>query len=195
MAHLEQLSGSKASHTQVRDLRFSLPIWITGMNTSGDESFCSLLGNSVKPVNPYKELLFWLMGCARHTLPAIGLGLLEQFRQPPKAEAKYKAKAESLRDEFQQLLGDDGVFIYPTHPIPAPYHNQALFHTFNFAYTGIFNILGLPCTAVPMGLSKQGVPIGFQVVGAKYSDRLTIAVAEELERAFGGWVPPFQVQK
>lgn len=29
-----------------------------------------------------------------------------------------------------------------------------------------------------------------QVVGAPNSDRLTLAVAEEIERAFGGWQPP-----
>ena len=93
------------------------------------------------------------------------------------------------------MLGDNGVFLYPTHPLPAPYHNQALVNFLNFAYTGIFNAMGLPSTHVPMGISKEGVPIGFQVVGGPYSDRLTIAVAEELERGFGGWVPPFQVKQ
>lgn len=29
-----------------------------------------------------------------------------------------------------------------------------------------------------------------QVVGGLYQDHLTLAVAEELERGFGGWVPP-----
>lgn len=29
-----------------------------------------------------------------------------------------------------------------------------------------------------------------QVVGGLHQDHLTIAVAEELERGFGGWVPP-----
>jgi fatty acid amide hydrolase 2 len=98
----------------------------------------------------------------------------------------------ALKNEFRELLGDNGVFLYPTHPVPAPYHNQPLTLIPNFAYTGIFNVLGMPCTCVPMGLSKQGVPIGFQVVSWQYNDRLTIAVAEELERAFGGWVPPFK---
>ena len=165
------------------------------MATSGDESFCSLLGNSVKPANPLKELLFWLMGCARHTLPAIGLGMFEGLRQPPEVDAKFVAMGKSLQAEIEELLGDDGVFIYPTHPKPAPYHHQPLLYTFNFAYTGVFNILGFPCTSVPMGLCREGVPIGFQVVGSRYSDRLTIAVAEELEKAFGGWVPPFTLPK
>ena len=40
------------------------------------------------------------------------------------------------------------MLLYPSHSTPAPYHGQALVRTFNFAYTGIFNILGLPVTQV-----------------------------------------------
>jgi fatty acid amide hydrolase 2 len=69
------------------------------------------------------------------------------------------------------MLGNDGVFIYPTHPVPAPYHNEPLVKPFNFSYTSIFNVLGLPATHCPLGLSSQGLPIGVQVI----SDRIIIA--------------------
>lgn len=89
------------------------------------------------------------------------------------------------------MLGEDGVFFYPTHPLPAPYHNQPLTLIPNFSYTGIFNVLGLPATNVPMGLApEEGVPLGFQVVGAHKQDRNCLAVAVELEKQIGGWVPP-----
>ena len=77
---------------------------------------------------------------------------------------------------MNSLLGEDGVLLYPSHPTPAPYHGQALVRTFNFAYTGIFNILGLPVTQVcqlvqifisgqvPLGISSMGVPLGIQVL-------------------------------
>ena len=35
-----------------------------------------------------------------------------------------------------------------------------------------------------------GLPLGVQVAGAPGSDHVTIRVAEALEDAFGGWVPP-----
>ena len=54
----------------------------------------------------------------------------------------------------------------------------------------IFNILGLPVTQVPLGLGQKGVPLGIQVAAAHDNDRLTLAVAKELERQFGGWVKP-----
>lgn len=163
------------------------------MANSGDDTFCDLLGNSVKPINPLVELLYWFVQMPRHTLPAIGLGIAEKIRNSPEQDAKLESLRDTLLKEFQELLGDDGVFLYPTHPIPAPFHNKALLLVPNFSYTGIFNILGIPATAVPMGLCDEEVPIGIQVVGARYSDRLTIAVARELEKAFKGWVPPFDV--
>lgn len=71
----------------------------------------------------------------------------------------------------QEMLGNDGVLIYPTHPVPAPYHNEPLVKPFNFSYTGIFNVLGLPATHCPLGLSSQGLPIGVQVI----NNRIIIA--------------------
>ena len=53
-----------------------------------------------------------------------------------------------------------------------------------------FNLLGLPATEVPLGLNERGLPLGVQVAAARGRDHLSIAVAIELERAFGGWVPP-----
>jgi fatty acid amide hydrolase 2 len=60
----------------------------------------------------------------------------------------------------------------------------------NFPFSGIFNALELPVTQVPLGLDANGLPLGIQVVGAKGCDHLTIAVAMQLEKAFGGWTPP-----
>lgn len=62
---------------------------------------------------------------------------------------------------------------------------------FNFSYTAIINLLGLPATSVPLGIgSEEGLPIGLQVIANHKQDRLCLAVASELERAFGGWVTP-----
>lgn len=63
----------------------------------------------------------------------------------------------------QDMLGENGVFLYPTHPTAAPMHNETYVKPFNFSYTGIINVLGLPATACPLGLNKEGLPIGIQV--------------------------------
>jgi len=102
---------------------------------------------------------------------------------------------DSLLRDLQDLLCSDGVFLYPAYPHPAPFHHEALFSPLDFGYCGIFNVLGLPATTAPMGLSPdEGLPVGIQIVASRYHDALTLAVSVELERVFGGWVPPFEVQ-
>jgi fatty acid amide hydrolase 2 len=53
-----------------------------------------------------------------------------------------------------------------------------------------FNLLGPPATEVPLGLGRDGMPRGVQTIATPDRDHVTIAVACELERAFGGWVEP-----
>jgi amidase len=43
----------------------------------------------------------------------------------------------------------------------------------------------LPATAVPIGKTKAGLPIGVQIIGPYLEDRTTIAFAGMVERAFG----------
>ena len=54
----------------------------------------------------------------------------------------------------------------------------------------VFNLGGVPVTQVPLGLDRRGLPLGVQVAAGHGRDDLAIAVALELERAFGGWAPP-----
>ena len=118
------------------------------------------------------------------------LGLAEKFvMKETELHRDSVRKGEVLREQLNDLLGEDGVLIYPSHPSTAPFHNQLLLKPFNFAYTGIFNILGNPVTQVPLGLNRQGLPLGVQLVGGRNMDRLTLAVAREVEKMFGGWVP------
>jgi amidase len=42
----------------------------------------------------------------------------------------------------------------------------------------------------PAGLSKGGLPIGLQAIGAEYADRTTIDLARLLAEEVGGFVPP-----
>ena len=63
----------------------------------------------------------------------------------------------------QKILGDDGVFLYPSHPTTAAYHTQSMWRPWNFVYTAILNVIGVPVTQVPLGLDSEGLPLGIQV--------------------------------
>lgn len=117
------------------------------------------------------------------------LGLFEHFdKLMPDKTDRLLTSCSKLRSELISLLGDNGVLLYPSHPKIAPFHNSPIVHPTNFAYTGIFNALCFPVTQVPLGLSKQGLPLGIQVVTTPYNDHLSLAVARELEKGFGGWI-------
>jgi amidase len=57
-------------------------------------------------------------------------------------------------------------------------------------WPGVVGAMLLPATAVPVGMSPEGLPIGCQVVGPMLGDRRTIAVAGMLEELLGGFRAP-----
>jgi len=73
--------------------------------------------------------------------------------------------------------------ILPIDGQDTPYFNQ-------LAWPGVALLPNLPATAVPLGLSKGGLPLGVQVIGPYLEDRTTIAFAGLLEREFGGFRAP-----
>ncbi len=50
----------------------------------------------------------------------------------------------------------------------------------------IFNVTGHPALAVPMGLAKNGLPIGLQVVGRPFDEATTLRVGRAVEK-LSGW--------
>jgi amidase len=64
-----------------------------------------------------------------------------------------------------------------------PYKDQS-------AWSSIATLTGLPSTAMPIGLSDEGLPIGIQIIGPRLEDRTPIAFAQAMEREFGGFVAP-----
>jgi Asp-tRNA(Asn)/Glu-tRNA(Gln) amidotransferase A subunit family amidase len=52
------------------------------------------------------------------------------------------------------------------------------------------NLSGQPATAVPTGLSSDGLPVGLQVMGPRWADLRTLAVAERVEALVGFELTP-----
>lgn len=51
-----------------------------------------------------------------------------------------------------------------------------------FAYTYLENMTGYPAASVPFGFSKEGLPIGVQVIGRRYFDEDVLKVARVIEQ-------------
>ncbi|KAK6629980.1 hypothetical protein RUM43_003801 [Polyplax serrata] len=190
--HFKNVHGITVQRVCLTKLKYSMAVWFAKMRVPEGSQIPVELANHKGRVNIAKELLKFPFGLSRHTLPILCIGILEklnpEYNSP--SHVKFVKMCKELVQEFEELLDEDGVFIYPTHPTAAPYHIEPLFKPINVAYTAIFNVLGLPSTHCPMGLNSQGLPIGVQVVANVNNDRLTLSVASELEKAFGGWQPP-----
>ncbi len=51
-------------------------------------------------------------------------------------------------------------------------------------------VSGLPATVAPVGLSDSGLPVGIQIIGARFEDRTTIDFARGLSELIGGFSAP-----
>lgn len=180
----------KAQEKKIAKLQKSTAIWMSTMKNK--KKFGEFIMEKSTVSNIIIEIFKNIIGLSGNTLIGLVTALLD-YTGAEFGSDKYNhflKERDDLEKYFKDMLGDDGVFLYPTHPTPAPYHNEPLVKPMNFNYTSIVNCLGLPSTTVPLGLGREGLPIGIQVIANHDNDRLCLAVAEELDKAFGGWVEP-----
>ena len=186
--HLQR-RGARLRVEQFPELKQSLDIWSSMLAAAEGPSFAELLGEGV-PIRAGRELLAWAIGRSHHTLPAIALALVEKL---PALMRDRADEAIALGHRFKQRLvdaiGPNGIMLFPSYTRLAPIHGTALLPPIQWAYTAILNVMELPVTQVPLGLHR-GLPLGVQVGAIHGHDHVTVAVALELEKAFGGWVPP-----
>jgi amidase len=110
-----------------------------------------------------------------------------------------------LRAQWRELFKAFDAVICPVMPTPAYPHDHAsedqetrrinidgkdYVYPDQLAWPGIATLPGLPATAIPIGLSPEGLPIGVQIVGPWLEDRTPLKLADLIEREFGGFVPP-----
>lgn len=182
--------GARVRTAELPALRKSFDIWGSLLSESRSVPFRTLMAGGGR-FSTGRELARFVRGRSPHTLPALGLAMLERWPDLlPSRGRRYCALGRALRDELTGLIGDHGVLFYPSFPVLAPRHGTPVRRPFSFAYTAILNVAELPATQVPLGLDPSGLPLGVQVAAAPGNDALTIAVARHLERELGGWVPP-----
>jgi fatty acid amide hydrolase 2 len=182
--------GSSCEELNDRLFMRSFDLW-TSRNESvpNDEDFVTYLSGG-KPIEFGKELLKLALGKRNYTFPALITGVLASITdRTPQIESDL-AELERIKIWLTEKLGSNGVLIMPVHPRKAPKHGGTYFRPFDFNYTAIFNALGFPATAVPMGISSDGLPLSVQVISSENHDHLCLSVARILEIGFGGWQNP-----
>jgi amidase len=110
---------------------------------------------------------------------------------------------EGHKQRWRALFQEWDVVVCPIMPTPAFPHDhtpaatrriridgQDYPYEDQMVWAGVATLPGLPATAMPIGLSDTGLPIGVQVIGPFLEDRTTIAFAQCVEQAMGGFVVP-----
>lgn len=140
---------------------------------------------------------------AAHALAAAGCSITEE-RPPALSEARQVTLAywnkrmdhdrmykrwDSFRTSLMQFMTRFDVMLSPVAPDVAPLYRAMVKPEHQFSYTLPYSLSGNPCVVVRAGTSKEGLPIGVQVVAPNWQDGLALRAASAIERALGGWRP------
>ena len=188
---LEQ-AGAKVETISLRSMKRALELYLAVLKLEAGVSVADLIvaEGSVKV-----GLRSALKRKGPHTR-ALRLLLMSEWmtgKLPQGSLRKAAAAREAFEQELQAAIGD-AVLLHPTHPRVAPRHGRTVGKPWLLTTTAVFNLAAVPVAQVPLGLNARGLPLGVQAAAGPDRDHVAVAVALELERAFGGWVPPTDPQ-
>jgi len=182
--------GLAVEYWMPRGVEYSLNIWLAGLSQNQGPPFREHLGGG-KPISLGKETLRFITRTGKITAPGLAAALIEAvtpLAQP--MNKRFIQLAHDLQRRIEDKLGDNGVLLSPVFASVAPLHGRIAFKAFSAGYSGLINILEFPSTIIPVYHRPDGMPASIQIVGGRFRDHLTLAVAGRLEKIFGGWKPP-----
>ncbi|KTC99392.1 amidase [Legionella erythra] len=97
---------------------------------------------------------------------------------------------ERFRYAMSSFMMDYDLIISPIATTPARYHGETFANIRDFGYITAHNLTGWPATVIPCAFSKEGLPIGVQLVGKAWQDYIPLNVALFLQRSIGVFTIP-----
>ena len=132
---------------------------------------------------------------ARMGTPAPGPHLTDCFLESTALNGEdYSRVLEEADQARSRMLGffrHYDAILCPVSFRLAPPHGSTKNDTFlMWSYSMVYNLTGWPSTAVPVGRSESGLPIGVQVVAAPWREDISLALGARIEKLTDGFVPP-----
>jgi aspartyl-tRNA(Asn)/glutamyl-tRNA(Gln) amidotransferase subunit A len=109
----------------------------------------------------------------------------------------FYIKAQKVRSlikrDFDAAFAKVDVLLTPTTPAPAfavgEVGDDPVQMYLNDVFTVTVNMAGLPGLSVPAGLSRQGTPLGLQLIGRPFDEATLFRAAQVIEDAAGRFAP------
>ena len=106
----------------------------------------------------------------------------------------YYLKAQRVRrllgSDFQQAFAKVDAIVTPTAPTPAFKLGEKTDDPLAMYLADIFtvtaNLAGIPGISIPCGTSKEGLPIGMQILGKHFDEPMVLRVGHAAEHALAG---------
>ena len=94
-------------------------------------------------------------------------------------------RIRECRRDIRRIFEQVDILALPTMREPAPLISETENETHKRPHsnTGAFNHFGTPSMTVPCGFSKDGLPIGMQLVGAAYHEPTVLAIAHAYQQS------------
>ncbi len=103
----------------------------------------------------------------------------------------YYAKAQAVRtlikQDFEQAFEEVDVLVTPVMPTPAFQLGEKIEDPLQMYLSDLYTIsaslAGIPAIAIPCGFSRNGLPIGLQIMGRPFEEETVLRVARAYELA------------
>jgi amidase len=97
---------------------------------------------------------------------------------------------DAFRRSLLSFMEEFDVMVCPVCSFPGMAHGSTYDRLSAFSYTMTYNLTGWPAAVVRAGSSREGLPIGVQIVARPWREDVALAVAAKIERALGGYERP-----
>ena len=150
---------------------------------------------------PFKRLFTYLFIYGKYRCGSWSKSLAKGINISPKNYAKALEEKNDISDQFNQFFNDWDIWITPVGAIPAFKHQRAgkpfIINGKKVPYTQAlmpYNfstaIMGHPVVTIPIGQTKQGLPVGIQIHGRRWEDHRLLQIAKELSSFTEGFQIP-----
>ncbi|TBR17044.1 Asp-tRNA(Asn)/Glu-tRNA(Gln) amidotransferase subunit GatA, partial [bacterium] len=91
-----------------------------------------------------------------------------------------------IKQDFDRVFGDFDCIVTPTSPTPAfkmgEKSKDPLKMYLSDIYTISANLAGIPAISIPCGFTKQGLPVGLQILAKPFAEEMLFRVAHAYEQ-------------